>query len=60
MSLHPSFAPPSEAEMDLRLSRVRHLMSDRGLTHYVAACPHNVFYLTNLRTMFTNGLSLCW
>ncbi len=47
MSLHPSFAPPTEAEMDLRLSRVRHLMSARGLTHYVAACPHNVFYLTN-------------
>ena len=41
------FDAPDQGEMSLRLDRVRAMMEAEGLTHYVAACPDNVFYLTN-------------
>lgn len=43
----PIFTPPSEAEIQARLKRIREKMQEQGITHYVAACPDNVFYLTN-------------
>lgn len=47
MTIEPIFTPPPLDEMEGRLKRVRAEMERRGLTHYVAACPDNVFYLTN-------------
>lgn len=43
----PRFDAPDRHEMRGRLDRVRALMAEEGLTHYVCACPDNVFYLTN-------------
>ncbi|MEM7328023.1 MAG: Xaa-Pro peptidase family protein [Pseudomonadota bacterium] len=45
--IEPRFDVPDRNEMDLRLDRVRTKMTDLGLTHYVAASPDNIFYLTN-------------
>lgn len=45
--LEPRFDAPDADEMAWRLNRVRAMMVEAGLTHYVAACPDNVFYLTN-------------
>lgn len=47
MKIDPRFDVPDREEMQRRLARVRAEMSAAGLTHYVAACPDNVFYLTN-------------
>lgn len=43
----PRFDAPDQHEMQRRLDRVRSMMAEDGLTHYVCACPDNVFYLTN-------------
>ena len=43
----PRFDAPDRHEMQRRLDRVRAVMAEEGLTHYVCACPDNVFYLTN-------------
>ena len=43
----PLYTPPTEREMQGRLARVRNMMEEQDITHYVAACPDNVFYLTN-------------
>ncbi|MEO1323406.1 MAG: aminopeptidase P family N-terminal domain-containing protein [Pseudomonadota bacterium] len=47
MLIEPRFDAPNRHEMQRRLDRVRALMAEEGLTHYVCACPDNVFYLTN-------------
>lgn len=47
MSIEPIFTAPPVVEMEDRLVRVRAAMEQQGLTHYVATCPDNVFYLTN-------------
>ena len=44
---HSDFNFPNPDEMALRLSHVRTEMVRQGLSHYVAQCPDNVFYLTN-------------
>ena len=43
----PLYTPPTNREMQARVARVRSIMAEQGITHYVAACPDNVFYLTN-------------
>lgn len=43
----PIVAPPDQAEMALRLERVRERMALERLDAYVVHCPDNVFYLTN-------------
>ncbi|MEM7708729.1 MAG: Xaa-Pro peptidase family protein [Pseudomonadota bacterium] len=47
MVIEPRFDVPDGAEMSLRIDRVRAMMDAENLTHYVASCPNNVFYLTN-------------
>lgn len=47
MSPTPIFTPPTKDEIDARFARVRTAMAQEGLTHLVASCPDNVFYLTN-------------
>ena len=47
MTPEPRFDAPDEMEMKRRIGRVREMMSEAGLTHYVCASPDNVFYLTN-------------
>ena len=47
MPLEPRFDAPDEGEMQRRIKRVRAMMEEAGLTHYVCASPDNVFYLTN-------------
>ena len=43
----PMYTPPSETEMQARVARIRDMMATQGISHYVAACPDNVFYLSN-------------
>ena len=43
----PLYTPPSKQEMQARLERVRSMMEDQEITHYVVTCPDSVFYLTN-------------
>ena len=45
----PAFVtgPPDDAEMALRLERVRARMAAEDLDAYVVHCPDNVYYLTN-------------
>ena len=47
MQPNPVFTPPATPEIETRLARIRSAMQDEGLTHLVASCPDNVFYLTN-------------
>jgi len=43
----PITHPPDEAELGLRLERVRRSMAEHGLDYYVSFDPVNVYYLTN-------------
>jgi Xaa-Pro dipeptidase len=43
----PITRPPDEAELELRLERVRRSMADHQLDYYVSFDPVNVYYLTN-------------
>ena len=43
----PLYTPPSKQEMQARLERVRSMMEDQEITHYVVTCPDSVVYLTN-------------
>ncbi len=43
----PIKAPPDEAELDRRLSRVREFMAEKDLDYYVSFDPVNVYYMTN-------------
>lgn len=47
MMPEPRFDAPDVMEMQSRIQKVREMMTEAGLTHYVCACPDNVFYLTN-------------
>ncbi|MEM8981508.1 MAG: Xaa-Pro peptidase family protein [Pseudomonadota bacterium] len=47
MVTEPRFDAPDATEMMRRIDRVRAAMEAAHLTHYVATCPNNVFYLTN-------------
>lgn len=47
MTPEPRFDAPDKMEMQSRIQKVREMMTEAGLTHYVCASPDNVFYLTN-------------
>lgn len=47
MDLLPISSPPTVAEMQSRLAKVRDAMAQQDLDYYVSECPDNVFYLTN-------------
>ncbi len=45
--IKPRFDTPDVKEIQSRLQRVCEKMAQDNLTHYVAACPNNIFYLTH-------------
>ncbi|MBN1635790.1 MAG: aminopeptidase P family protein [Deltaproteobacteria bacterium] len=51
IAIEPITVPPSTAEMQLRLDKVRALMAREGLDYYVAAQGDNLYYLTNFACM---------
>lgn len=46
-NIEPVFTPPDVQEMVSRIELVTQMMSESNLDYYIAACPDNVFYLTN-------------
>ncbi len=45
--LPPSVNPPSERELDNRLSKLQDNMRASNLDFYICHCPDNIYYLTN-------------
>jgi len=43
MDLSPISGPPTIAEMQFRLEKVRDAMAQQDLDYYVSECPDNVF-----------------